>query len=220
MTVERVRLFIVAEVRFYREGLALFFGDRPSVEVVGTSTDVAIAVRLAAQQAVDVVLLDLHVSHCVGAARRLLNAAPALKIVAVGLCEDEREVIALAEAGISGFVAREASLADLGRAFDSAATGETRCSPRVAAILARRVSILAHHITADRTDVPLTARQLEIVQLIGEGLSNKAIAQRLFIEVPTVKNHVHNILERLGVARRTEAVTAIRGMGAGITDRI
>jgi DNA-binding NarL/FixJ family response regulator len=84
----------------------------------------------------------------------------------------------------------------------------------VAAVLARRVSVLSQQVLAEPAGIPLTRRQLDIVRLIGEGLPNKAIAQRLFIGVPTVKNHVHNILERLEVHRREDAVSAVRALSA------
>ncbi|HEV2772466.1 MAG TPA: response regulator transcription factor [Thermoleophilaceae bacterium] len=211
---DRTRVFILAEIRFYREGLELFFSGQPRLEVVGTGEDAAAAVDFARCLRFDVVLLDMATSGDIDAARMLTAAAPAAAIVALGVQEDEREVISLAEAGVSGFVARDASLQELLRAVESAATGETRCSPRVAAMLARRVSILAQQVLAEPAGIPLTRRQLEIVRLIGEGLPNKAIAQRLFIGMPTVKNHVHNILERLEVHRREDAVRAVRALSA------
>ena len=129
--------------------------------------------------------------------------------------EEEEEVIPLAEAGVDGFVSRDASLEDLCQAVKSAAAGETRCSPRIAAMLAHRVATLARQLP-ERELIPLTRRQLEIVRLIDEGLPNKAIAQRLFIEVPTVKNHVHNILQRLDVKHREDAALEVRKLSHGV----
>jgi DNA-binding NarL/FixJ family response regulator len=86
-------------------------------------------------------------------------------------------------------------------------------------MLTRRVASLAGQVLPHRADVPLTRRQLEIVSLIDEGLPNKAIAQQLLIEVPTVKNHVHNILERLGVHRREDAVSTVRRLSGGMLPR-
>ena len=212
---DRTSLFILAEVCFYREGLAQYFSGLSGVEVVGTAADARVAVDLARRLWVDVVLIDIGMPASVDASRMLARVAPDAGIVALGMREDESEVISLAEAGVSGFVARNASLEELARAVESAGNGETRCSPRVAAMLARRVSVLAREVVSEQAKIPLTRRQLEIVELIGEGLPNKAIAKRLFIELPTVKNHVHNILERLGVDRREDAVSAVRALSVG-----
>lgn len=140
---ERTRVFILAEARFYREGLARFLSRQPGFEVVGTAEHAAEAVDLARRLRFDVVLLDMAMSAEIDAARMLTAVAPAAGIVALGVGEDEREVVSLAEAGVSGFVARDASLEEVSRAVASAATGETWCSLRVAAILAHRVSIIA-----------------------------------------------------------------------------
>jgi two-component system nitrate/nitrite response regulator NarL len=208
------RLIIVAEIRFYREGLSLFFADRGEVQVAGAAADIATAVDLAERGCFDVALVDLTTSGATDAVKALRAAAPGSGIVALGIREDEAEVIALAEAGVDGFVSRDSSLEELARAVERAARGETQCSPRVAGMLARRVAALAHQLP-ERSAIPLTRRQLEIVRLIDQGLPNKVIAQRLFIEVPTVKNHVHNILQRLGVHHREEAVSAVRELSQG-----
>lgn len=215
----QIRVFVLAEIRFYREGLARFLSAQPGVEVVGTAQDAAITVDSFRRTRLDVVLLDLAGTAGVDAARALAAVAPAAGIVALAVGEDEREVVSLAEAGVSGFVARDASLDELRRAVESAASGESRCSPRVTAMLARRVSSLARQMLAEPAEVPLTRRQLEIVGLIGKGLANKEIAQRLVIEVSTVKNHVHSILERLEVQSRDDAVGAVRALSAGARPR-
>jgi two-component system nitrate/nitrite response regulator NarL len=212
---EVTRLVIVAEIRFYREGLAMFFRDRDGFEVAGTAEDVASAADLARLVHFDVALLDMATPSALDAIEVLRATVPTDGIVALGVREDEHEVVSLAEAGVDGFVSRDASLEDLSRAVESAARGETRCSPRIAGMLARRVATLAHQVI-ERADIPLTRRQLEVVKLIDEGLPNKAIAQRLFIEVPTVKNHVHNILQRLGVHHREDAALAVRRLSEGL----
>jgi two-component system, NarL family, nitrate/nitrite response regulator NarL len=210
-----VRLIIVADIRFYREGLALFFREREGFEVTGTAEDVAGVVDLGRRSQFDVALLDMATAGASMAVEVLRVVSPKGGIVALGVREDEQEVISLAEAGVDGFVARDTSLEDLCRAVESAARGETQCSPRVSGMLARRVATLAHQLP-ERAGVPLTRRQLEIVKLIDEGLPNKLIAQRLFIEVSTVKNHVHNILQRLGVQHRQDAADAVRRLSEGL----
>ena len=215
----RTSLVILAEIRFYREGLALFFADHDGFVVEGTAEDLAGAVDLARRVRFDVALVDVSIPETLESIQALRAAASTAGVVVLGIREDEPEVIALAEAGVDGFVSRDASLDDLSRAVESAAKGETRCSPRVAGMLTRRVASLAGQVLPHRADVPLTRRQLEIVRLIGDGLPNKAIAQQLLIEVPTVKNHVHNILERLGVHHREDAVSTVRRLSGGMLPR-
>jgi two-component system nitrate/nitrite response regulator NarL len=209
-----VRVIIVAEIRFYREGLAGFFGVGDGFEVVGTSEDVGSAVELGRRGPVDVVLVDMAIAGAPQVIRTLRAALPSAGVVALGVREAEQEVIPLAEAGITGLVPHEASLEELSDVVRSAARGETLCSARTAAMLVRRVAALTEQLP-ERGRVPLTSRQLEIVWLIAEGLGNKAIAQRLFIEVPTVKNHVHNILERLDVQRREDAASEVKRLSSG-----
>jgi two-component system nitrate/nitrite response regulator NarL len=135
-------------------------------------------------------------------------------IVALAVGDDEENVIALAEAGVIGFIDREEGLDALVAAVALVARGEAAFPPRIGTSLLRRVSTFRQH---RRTlDVaPLTVRESQVAELIAEGLSNKEIAARLFIEVATVKNHVHNILEKLGVDRRFDAVARLRLVEGG-----
>ena len=137
--------------------------------------------------------------------------APGLKVVGFGLAETEENVLAYARAGVAGYVLREASLDDLVTALRGIARGEVRYSRRISATLLHR---LATGLVPSAGAVQLTPRETEIVRLIDEGLSNRAIAARLKIGLPTVKNHVHNLLEKLQVHRRGEAVA-----GWGLLDR-
>ncbi|HEX6228839.1 MAG TPA: response regulator transcription factor [Solirubrobacterales bacterium] len=137
--------------------------------------------------------------------------------MAFGIAESEDVVIRCAEAGVAGYVPHDATLEQLIEVLDAALRDEVVCSPRLAGTLLRRVGALAREIgPAGGSDVRLTARETQIVALIDEGLSNKEIAARLQIGTPTVKNHVHHILEKVGASRRGEAaarVRALRGVG-------
>ena len=128
--------------------------------------------------------------------------------------ESEQDVVACAEAGVAGYVTRDASIDDLVATIDSVVRGEALLSPTVGATLLRGVAAPA---VGDRHDIGerLTAREWEVLDLVGEGLSNKQIAKRLEIETPTVKNHVHNILEKLDAHSRTEAAARARGVRYG-----
>jgi two-component system, NarL family, nitrate/nitrite response regulator NarL len=204
---EAIRVFIVTEVRLYREGLSELLGRAGHIAVVGAAGSIDEGVERVRNLQPDVLLLDTGAGNP-GAARDLLEAAPCARVVALAAPESEEDIIALAEAGVLGYVTRDESLDTLVTTIESVARDEMACSPWMATVLVRRVQALA--AARPRPTKSLTAREAEILELIAQGLSNKEIAARLFIEVTTVKNHVHNILEKLGVSRREEAVARTR----------
>jgi two-component system, NarL family, nitrate/nitrite response regulator NarL len=204
-----IQVVVLSDIRLYRDGLAEILRAR-GLAVVGAAGDRTTGLALVAERRPDIVLVDTAMTDAMAAIRALLDAAPQVPIVALGVSETEADVIACAEAGVSGYVTRDESVGDLVAALESVVRGEMICSPSIAAALRRRVTALARRdAVAPRTR--LTPRELEIVELIDRGLSNKEIARRLSIELATVKNHVHNILEKLQVRRRTEAVARVRG---------
>jgi DNA-binding NarL/FixJ family response regulator len=205
-----VRVLIVAEVRLYREGLAVMLDAEPNIHVAATASGADEAVRALRAQAPDVVLLDMAIPHNEWLVRALVAAVPGTRVVALAVPEVEREVLACAEAGVAGYVTRDASVEDVVAAVESAARGEVLCSPRMAATLFNRIATLALERSPASIESRLTARELEILDLIDQGLSNKEIARRLTIELSTVKNHVHSILDKLNVNRRGEAVARRR----------
>jgi DNA-binding NarL/FixJ family response regulator len=204
------RVLIVAHIRLYREGLTAMLQGERRIDVVGTATgaDEAVAALQACRP--DVVLLDTAIPDNVWIVRALVAAVPGTKVVALAVPEVEREVLACAEAGVAGYVTREGSVEDLVAAVESVARGEMVISPRMAATLLQRVATLALEQSPAAIEARLTTREVEILDLIDQGLSNKEIARRLTIELSTVKNHVHNILEKLNVTRRGEAAARAR----------
>ena len=206
-----MRLFICSDVRIYREGLAEVLGARDGIVVAGAASEPDQCLRDVGVSSPDVVLLDMATAGSVELVRALRRALPATPVVALGVRETEDEVIAYAEAGVAGYLTREQTLADLAEALEALARGEAPCPPRAAAMLLRLVSAQAEHrrSTSGVLD-QLTLREREILELICEGHSNKQIGQHLFIELPTVKNHVHNILEKLQVVGRREAAALAR----------
>jgi two-component system, NarL family, nitrate/nitrite response regulator NarL len=204
-----MRAFILARIRLYREGLAQILGGDGRVEVVGSAADWSEAAPRLRSLAPDVALVDLGLPDTVAAIRELLATVPGVRVVALAVGDVESDLIALAEAGVSGYVTAEQSVEELVVGLERVMLGEAMCSPRLASVLLRRVKSLASSRPAGGAE-RLTPRELEIVGLIDEGLSNKAIAQRLRIELPTVKNHVHNILEKLEVGTRAAAAARVR----------
>lgn len=212
---DTIQLALVTPVRLLQEGLAHLLRERGhSLRVEAIYPDDALVPRLLAI-APDVILVDI-VAVRQGVVRRVHEAMPASRVVVFAVEEVEADLLACAEVGVAGFVARDASVEELFAAIASAQRGELHCSPRIAALMFGRLTAMARGGITDR--LSLTGRQLEIVRLIEEGLSNKEIARQLSIEVSTVKNHVHNVLGKLQVQHRWQApgvalpVTRARGL--------
>jgi two-component system, NarL family, nitrate/nitrite response regulator NarL len=203
----KTSVVVVSTVRLYREGIRLLLDGDARLEVLGTAATHADAVALV-ELAPDVVLLDTSIANA-GAALSALGA-PAQKVVVLGVTEDEEHVIAWAEAGAAGYVSRDGSSDDLRATIEAAANGETLCSPRMVAALLRRLNAVARDAAGHDVTELLTPREREVAKLVGEGLSNKEIAGRLCIELPTVKNHVHNVLRKLDISRRGQAAAFLR----------
>jgi DNA-binding NarL/FixJ family response regulator len=209
-----IRLLIIDDTCLYREGLAAVLGLEAWVSAVETAGDQDDGLRQLDDFRPSVVLLNMATVGSAGILNTVVRTAPDVRVVALGVSETDDEVIAHAEAGIAGYLLRRQSLADLVAVVQSVAHGETLCTPRVVAALLRRVATLAAERRSSAEPARLTAREREILELVDEGLSNKEIARRLSIEVRTVKNHVHNILEKLQVHRRGEAAAMLRAARA------
>lgn len=209
-----IRIFVVSDVRLYRDGLANALESDGRLEMVGASARARSALDDATcDPAPDVVLLDMTVEDAFEAARRLSAREPPIKVVALGILERTRDIVRCAEAGVAGFCCRDQSLDDLVETVEQAACGELQCNARVAGALVRRVAKLAARQLPDPASARLTMRELEVVELINEGFSNKEIAARLCVQLATAKNHVHNILDKLGVHSRAQAATLVRRAG-------
>jgi two-component system, NarL family, nitrate/nitrite response regulator NarL len=204
------RVLVVAGVRLYREGLSQLLVGRPEIAVVGAAASGKTAVAGLADSAPDVVLLDMDLDDAAETIHTLVHGRHPPHVLALGMLDSDESIVACLEAGAAGYIDREASLDELLERLDSAARGEMRCSPSVAASLARRLATVVDHASEAPPQASLTRREREIVALIELGLSNKEIARKLFIEVSTVKNHVHHILEKLNVSRRGEAAARAR----------
>jgi two-component system, NarL family, nitrate/nitrite response regulator NarL len=197
-------------VRLYRDGVAEVLGQRPEVRVVAVYADAEEAMAHLSSVDPDVVLVDGTAPDSLATIQAIVRAAPEARTVTIALPENEETVLAHAEAGASGYVGRESSVEELVTVLSSAVRGEMLCSPRIAGSLVRRVAVLASERGRSSATARLTRREREIVRLIDAGLSNKQIAVQLSIELATVKNHVHHILEKLDVGRRAEAAAVVR----------
>lgn len=200
-----IQIAIVGDIRLYCEGLARVLSDSREVTVVALLSDPAIVAERVHKLSPPVVLVDAAMPNALETIRCLHDTVPDTRIVALGVSESRAEICRCAESGVSGFVPRDASLKTLVRTMRLALKGEVACSPRTAGYLLRRVSSLASRSgDLDLVD-GLTQRQMAVLEQLSAGRSNKEIARNLGIEVATVKNHVHQILEKLHVHRRGEA---------------
>jgi two-component system, NarL family, nitrate/nitrite response regulator NarL len=199
---------VVAPIRVHRESLSTALDEAATLTVVGEAETLDEALpQLRDRQRPTVALLDgPPLDDLVLAAP--LATEPPTRLVAVGV--PESEAVDWIEAGASGVVPPDGSVDDVIAALESVADDELVASPRVTGELANRVRRLAAESPNANPEDRLTSREAEVLNLLGEGLSNKEIAQRLSIQLQTVKNHVHNVLVKLGVNRRAEAAARLR----------
>jgi two-component system nitrate/nitrite response regulator NarL len=193
------RVYIVSDVRLYRDGLTSVLQGH--LDVIGKGQSCDFFDDMATLHP-DVLLLDLTVHDSLEIPRRARQILPALPVVAFAVRELEQDVLACAEAGISGYVMHDGGAEDLVAAVRSALRGELMCSPRIAALLFNRMAALSKGPVIEFADAPLTRREREIATLIARNLPNKEIARHLRLGPTTVKNHVHNILQKLNIHRR------------------
>ncbi len=213
-----IRVLIIHRNRLFREGLAVVLAQRQhTVSVVGSVAEAGDLKGEMEKLTPDVILLDLYPPGRDGIreARLVRGIFPKAKILVIGLTELESDFVACVEAGGAGCLPQDASLEDLLKYIYMVAAGEALCSPKVAGILISRVAEAARERELRQAlGVPnLTRRELEITALIDERLSNKEIATRLRIEVPTVKNHIHNILDKLQLNGRRKVAKYARERG-------
>jgi DNA-binding NarL/FixJ family response regulator len=204
------RIIIISDARLYREGLALSLAGVDRVVVVGVADSVASALACIEDKNPDAALLDFAMPDALSLPGAIVAAEIPVKVVAFSVADTEDEICECAEAGIAGYVGRNGSKEDLIAAVENAIRGEVLCPPRVTATLFRRLAAHVHAKKQRPPDAALTSREQDIIALIDRGLSNKEIARQLKISLPTVKNHVHNILEKLQVRRRAAAAALLR----------
>lgn len=202
-----IKVFILSDVRLYRDGLIACLPLGTNFAVVGSAPYRLEAIHRIRAARPDVLLADLSERANIHVVRTVATTFPRVRIVALSVWEVEQDIAACAEAGVHGYVSHDASVDELLAVAESVAGGESFCSTETAA-LARRLS--RHHAEAQYPGA-LTYREREIARLVERGLSNKEIAGELSIELATVKNHVHNILEKLRVRRRGEVAAKLRG---------
>jgi DNA-binding NarL/FixJ family response regulator len=211
-----IRVLIVTEVQLTGQAIASVLDQEPDIEVTGYVASLPDALRLAAGSDVALISPRLPDNSALKLTHTLAARFPDLKILALGLTESRAWVLEYVEAGADGYVARDDTIDDLLRRVRAARQDRAVVSPEIAAALMDRVARYAQLFDEVESGVydeaNLTPRERETLELIGQGLTNREIADRLVIEVGTVKNHVHSILGKLGVSSRDDAAAYLAFM--------
>ena len=200
-----IRVLIVADVRLYREGLAASLVSREQLLVIATCASRADALAQIERLNADVVVIDMAARESLELIADLRRLRPAAKILAFAVAEVTSEILDCAEAGAAGYVTVDASIDELVAAIERISRDELVCPPHIAATLFCHVARRAERSLRGVERRTLTSRERQVLHFIQEGYSNKEIAQQLNISEPTVKNHVHNLLDKLQVTSRTQA---------------
>ena len=211
---DAIRVLLADDHAIVREGLRTYLELQDRIEVVGEAADGDEAVRLAEALKPDVVLMDLVMPGRGGVAamRELRRSLPQCRIVVLTSHLDDERLLPAIQAGAAGYLLKDAQPGELLRAIRAAHEGQTLLDPQVAS---RLVDAISQHPGEAATDT-LTAREREVLALIARGYANKRIAAALGISEKTVKNHVSQVLAKLGVADRTQA--ALHAQRAGLLD--
>jgi DNA-binding NarL/FixJ family response regulator len=217
-----VRVIIADDQASVREGLVLLLSGLPGIDVLGAAADGEQALELVARHQPDAILLDLHmpVLDGIGATRRLVAEHPGVAIVVLTTYADGTSVLEALRAGARSYLTKDADRTDIARALQAAAGGLTVFDPRVHATLLAAASAPEAPATTGglaASDPPdgLTQREVEILGLIAQGLTNTEIAERLFLSNHTVKTHINRIFGKTGSRDRVAAVSYAQRHGIG-----
>ena len=207
---DAIRVMICDDHALFRRGLVMVLESEDGIEVVGEAEDGQEAIAIVADLAPDVVLMDVRMPRVSGieATRAIAEIVPSAKILMLTVSDEEDDLYDAIKAGATGYLLKEISIDEVATAIRAVVGGQSLISPSMASKLLSEFTSLAKKAD-ERQSVPtprLTDRELEVLKLVAEGMSNKEIAGELFISENTVKNHVRNILEKLHLHSRMEAV--------------
>jgi DNA-binding NarL/FixJ family response regulator len=201
---------IVDDHALFRRGLDLVLSEEPDIKVVGEAGDGIEAVHRAEEMAPDVVVMDVRMPRSTGieAARRIRERLPDTKVIMLTVSDSEEDLYAAVKAGASGYLLKEISIEELADAVRAVARGHSLISPSMASKLLTEFNALVQQAEERHSTLlpSLTDRELDVLKLVAKGLSNREISEELYISENTVKNHVRNILEKLHLHSRMEAV--------------
>jgi DNA-binding NarL/FixJ family response regulator len=209
---QRLKAYIVSDVLLYREGLSSHLRKDKRLDFIGAGPPTEATLLALETLSPDAVIVDLAMRDGITFAEQIRDRVRRAKTVAFAVSDLDKCVVACAKAGICGYVPKDGTAEDIVLTVLHAVRGELHCTPKFAAMLLTQLAALAPETRVDKAGAPkLTPRQQEILDQISRGLSNKEIARLLGISAATVKNHVHHVLEKLSVHRRTQALAILRG---------
>jgi len=214
---EPIRILLVDDQALFRESLALLLNAQPDLHVVGEAPNGEAALAQVAAVRPQVVLMDLRmpILDGVAATRRLRAEHPGVQVIALTTFDDDADVFAALRAGAIGYLLKDVAGATLFDAVRAAERGESFLPPAIATKVVTGITRMAEASQAARQPLPhpLSDRELEIVQLLAQGATNREIAAALVVAEGTVKNHITNILAKLEVETRTQAALVARQLG-------
>ena len=205
-----MNIIVLTPVRLLGDGLTACFARRPEINVLGIVNNLEGVRDSLESHRADLVLIDVTHGVDLYDVRALAAQWPDVALVALGLNEQRCEVIRCGRAGFTGYVAREASLETLCKALCDVIEGKLACPAEISCGLLRALFRSDPPPDATAPAQALTPREGDVLRLIGEGLSNKEIARELVLSVATVKHHVHNVLDKLNLPRRAQAMRRVR----------
>jgi DNA-binding NarL/FixJ family response regulator len=206
-----IRVLVVDDHALFRRGLEMVLAQEDDIEVVGEAGDAEAAVARAAELLPDVVLLDVRMPKGSGieACVQIKEVAPSARIIMLTISDEEADLYEAIKAGATGYLLKEISIDEVASAVRAVYDGQSLISPAMASKLLTEFALMAKRSNERSQQVPtprLTERELEVLKLVARGLNNRDIARELFISENTVKNHIRNILEKLQLHSRMEAV--------------
>ena len=203
---ERLRVMVVDDHALFRRGLEMVLGNEPDLELVGEASDGQEAIEKAQETMPDVVLMDVRMPKRSGieATAQIKELLPHVKILMLTISDEEADLYDAIKAGASGYLLKEIPIEEVSDAIRSVWAGQSRISPSMASKLLTEFAAISK-ATEERPQ-RLTEREMEVLKLVAQGLNNRDIAKKLYISENTVKNHIRNILEKLHLHSRMEAV--------------